>query len=747
MPEHNEDSYALQPLLTPVFGASMSRLIAQLANAQAGERVIILEPERGDGGVRRPAWAPTGWAAGEDLAGYDTGDTGPDPLPLIDFLAWTDAATAAAELQAGWDVLIGFPPQGGPQKEDPLGGFLRVIARMARAKARAFLLISQGLLSARSPQAVRQALLDAGAIRTLAVAPAGHRQIMQGLPISTNVGLVHLASLREPDYDSGRRRPATRVVRIPYGFSERSSFEVELPADAPWSFEALDPERAQQIDRWASRSNAVLLEEIAQLPRGSDPPHGSKLLHPRQITELGIDPQLEVDDSPGELRGRRHPVVVLQPGDLVARTIGEPHWTLITEEDLEGVLVAQKNKVTVIRPTAVTPRYLLSFLTSTAAARQLETLVAGSVIPRVPPTALRSLRVPMLEVTEDSLADRDPVRDFRMLSSRLGAELDERYRTAWDETSADRVSSALREATSDAAMASELLSQVTDPLTRARAFMPHPLARIIRVYQNLKKTGGHDPEVHARLLLFGETSVILLGTIGLAYCANYRNLGLDDEWTDRFPRGIALGTWLRAANASAEQARRTKDSLGGLATALSTNSPLNKTLDAFVAARNDVMHGAGPHSPIEYQMRISELEELLNDAVEQLAPLARSEWFVAERLTWSSRSKRFAAFGRSLKGDHPDFETWAEERTEPLDDSVIHMRLGGVELSLGGFCLLRACEQCLHEELYYPDKLRGSMVRLRSLDRGHQNEVPFDTTGLPPGLMDSDASAATRSGS
>jgi hypothetical protein len=387
--------------------------------------------------------------------------------------------------------------------------------------------------------------------------------------------------------------------------------------------------------------------------------------------------------------------------------------------------------VIVIRPEQVEPSFLLAFLRSDAAALQLELAEQGSTIPRVSPRALRELLVPA-GLSGDSLPHSDDViRQFRATSQSLADDLDARYRAAFDRSSSEEVNSALADATGEAAMALDLLRRTTDPLHRARQFLPHPLARTLRSYENNVR-GGSAQDVFNDLLRFGETAITMLGIVGMSFLSQ-RNLERDEsrEWHRGFARGgVALGTWLKAANAGARAARESDEPLGGLAAALATNSPLNRVLDEFLHERNEQAHGAGPRSPHEYELRILELQERLFIALDELAPLARSEWFVVSSLHWSSETGTFTLLGRLLMGDHPDFPRWEAERPAPVDNDVVFARLGDLDLSLAGFCQIRACPTCLNEELYYPDRVRGSMARVRSLDRGHQTELTLADLGL-----------------
>lgn len=47
-------------------------------------------------------------------------------------------------------------------------------------------------------------------------------------------------------------------------------------------------------------------------------------------------------------------------------------------------------------------------------------------------------------------------------------------------------------------------------------------------------------------------------------------------------------------------------------------------------------------------------------------------------------------------------------------------------LPLSHLCRLESCPTCGHDELYYPDRQKGTKVHLLSLDRGHELELPVD---------------------
>ena len=707
--ERNEQN--VLPLLAHLYGPSLGREAARMVQAGEDERIVILEAEPSS----PPGWLPAGTTT-EERGRYETEER--EPFPFIEFLRWQGAELTREALTCGWDVLVGVPPVS-RGRDDAFVRLLEVLAETANPGARAVLFLLPGPLVQRQAE-TRAGLLDRGSVRELFFTSRSG-QDRPGLPTGIPPVLVHW----RPGVTGGVTDVATDV-------EGRTGFSVTLDAEPPWTHAGLDPARAKRIARWAKQGSARPLRDLVSMPRGKAQGPGDRpVLHPQQIVEGGIDLSIEVSRQP-DRRKRPEPLIELQAGDLVGRTIGDPRWTVLSDNDVADGLCTYR-QVTVLRPTEIDPRYLLAFLRSDIAADQLSVATAGATIPRVPMSALRELLVPVLELDEAALDQADPIAGFRNLASGLAHQLETRYRAAFDLPQATDVTAALQEAHRDARMAEGLLRQVTSPVHQARQYLPHPLARTLRVLDNHRQA-NNQAEIYKDLLRFGETAIILLGGLGLAYMVA-EGEEVDSGWATALRRGgVSLGHWLGAANAAAVFARRQGHSLGGLARALSTNSPLNRTLSAFLRARQDDAHGAGPRSPFEYQQRVLELDEVLDDAIEELSPLSRSDWFVVEHLAWLPANGAFKLTGRSLKGDHPDFEHWEERRREPLEQQVVHVGLGDLALPLGAFCLLRPCSTCLHEELYYPDKVDGSMVRLRSLDRGHQARETVQETRLPDGV-------------
>lgn len=709
------DPTTLDTLFSFLYGPVIGRPLAELAAVQDDDRVIVVgSDERG----------PSGSAFVEDSMGIDTGLTRDgsseiaDPLPTVEMVQWGSGAQLANRLAGGWDVVVGFPPQGGPNGEELLTEFLQVLRDTARPGARAVLFVVSSLLSRVTPT-TRSALLKHGAVRSL-LFPSG--------PPPRSLRIESSARLTVAQWWPGQvDARSTHLTRLSQTGDIEGEFDASLVSDQGWSYEALDPQRAANLASWARRTGAVRLPELVSFPKGSKASETTlRPLSPRQITPAGIDLTIEGRpyDSPrdGALTG-------LLPGDIVGRTLGDPNWTAVREAD--GRQLGATRQAIVIRPVEIDTSVLLAFLRSDAAALQIQIAEQGSTIPRISQRALQELLVPTVLRRGVGAHSDDLIREFRSVSTTLADELSARYRSAFNGHKGESIVEALADASGEAEMALDLVRRVRDPLHRARQFLPHPLARLIRAYDSDLR-GGTAQDIYGDLLRFGETAITMLGIVGLAFIeTNVNESPALVEWRVALRKGgVSLGVWLASANAGAEHARRAGQPLGGVAAALATRSPLNQILDEFLAERNNNAHGSGPRSPMEFELRSVKLDELLQVALAELSPLARAEWFTVSTLRWSSQTRRFTAQGRSLAGDHPDFARWQSERDEPIESGVVIARFGDVDLSLDGYCQLRACPTCLNEELYYPDRLRGSMLRVRSLDRGHSTEVALADSGL-----------------
>jgi hypothetical protein len=709
------DEPALLHLLTHLYGSAAGRFIASSAIAQPGETVVIILPDA-------PYETPTGLAT-EERGAYVAWEPPADPFPTIQFCTWQGrhASFAPSEIEA-WDVVVG-PLPGGMGFSSTSSDLLATLTRTARPHARAYLFVPTGALARRQPD-VRDALASTGYISDLAFPVERPTVRKDGLGTSLSMAVVRWVA------DTSNTGDSTRVHAL--GAEHQRPFEVTLDPARPWSHGHLDPRLQQKISQWAQRGEAQPLSDLVEFPRPQVEASFGQILETWQITPRGIDLMVQAPERPRKQRQREQPprVVVLAEDDIIGRTMREPHWARVDKATAELGLAVVPNHVLVLRPKRVDSRLLAQFLSSDAAELQLAPHRQGDQFNRVNRQALGELLVPSLQVSPALLRDPDPLLEFERLSTELVEDLRQRRRQAFDHPDAAHVSPALSDALGDAEMAGELLRRVVDPVQRAREFLPHPLARLLRVYNNHQRTD--DPVAAYRTLLnFGETLTVLLGVVGLSYISHAQK-PLPRDWLEGFRQGgVSFGHWLDATRSGAETARRDGEALGGLAQALSSAGPLMQALEAFNSERNNSAHGHRPQTRRDFLERTDVLDEQLQIAIQELGALSRSQWFAIERLELDQTSQLFTMTGRALKGEHPDFDTWIEKRQQPLATGVVYARIGDLNLPLNNFCRLESCPTCGHDELYYPDRRRGNTVRLLSLDRGHRLEMPVGADSFP----------------
>lgn len=685
-----QDEYALQSLFTHLYG-ELGTTVARLADLSANERVAVL-----DGGDEQLRFVS------QPSSGQQGDDEPEDPLPSVEFVQATDLTAMRAA-----QVVVGLPPVGpGPALRRPVG----LVEDLAhdRLPTRAVLLLPASLLAHTKPD-LRAALLAAGSVEDVVIAQA---RSARGAPATINWAVVRVS------FAGRKSRAKTKVSSLSGEYSE--GFMRELDPETPWTLTYLDPDVEDRIDRWARRTNArPLMEMLADDVRDRESHDTSPPLRARAVKRSGLDLE-EVDHDAEE---KRRPTQVLRSGDVLGRTIGDdPMWCVVPDEaDGRRVVAGQLH---VLAPVGITPQLLVAFLNSDMSRLQLQRGASRlGAIPRVSAKELRELRVPDLPGLE-GLDPTGAVHELRAASSDLLEVLTGQVGGAFD-LGQDDLRNALVGAERDARLAAVMIRQVRDDGYRAQQTFPHPLARVIRqlrMRQDAQDARGSYDE----LIRLGETATIFLGVVmgSLLQQEGLECAELEQWRTSVSQGGVSLGHWQGLVRRGAEAARRSGRQLGGLASALRTNGPLEGAMESLLKQRNDDAHGAAPRTPFEHQSRLDELSPRLNDMLAELSALAHSQFFIVDKMEYAS-TRGFRLEGRDLRGDHPDFMPWARMSEQPLDTGIVHIDFGdgGRPLALHNYCRLIACTQCLREELYYPDRVKGDEIQMRSLERGHRTSA------------------------
>jgi hypothetical protein len=269
---------------------------------------------------------------------------------------------------------------------------------------------------------------------------------------------------------------------------------------------------------------------------------------------------------------------------------------------------------------------------------------------------------------------------------------------------------------------------------------PLPIAQTARRFQAANEDARRLAEVH----ILGQTLIITLGTIALAWC-NHRFLYPDGvrRWYEKVDRGpLSLGDWLEAARGGAALAWETGTPLAGLEFALGReDSRLLAELRAVVNLRNRFVHGVGT------TMRVAELADYpmhLGRALQEAAFLSKAQFVLVERSD-RQRGGGYRIEVWKVTGDnHILRRRPAFSSPEALYSRALYLlQEQGDDLDLTPFWLAREDEAVNGWEIFYLDKKAGDRYEYRSFLRPGDS-VPETELPAAPDWSDHGPGAAQR---
>jgi hypothetical protein len=250
---------------------------------------------------------------------------------------------------------------------------------------------------------------------------------------------------------------------------------------------------------------------------------------------------------------------------------------------------------------------------------------------------------------------------------------------------------------------------------------PYTIARIMRLVSS-----SSDPRERYELVLRAAEALSITLAIWGVTAARYQSSSTPQTsalMQSIGRRGASMGLWVDAAASLGKPQILDGAHCGEFISAFKAGkggSGLERDLRAFVEERNRWAHGAGPQTPNEFRDQLNAFEGLLRQSVSRCHFLCDRDWVCVTRSTFSPRDEHFWVTTRRLMGDHPDFEESSFHSRKPLGDSVCYLRWPTASLELSPLLVLKKCDTCRREELYYVDRIddrRGPV--LKSFDRGH----------------------------
>ena len=454
------------------------------------------------------------------------------------------------------------------------------------------------------------------------------------------------------------------------------------------------------------------------------------IIRGRDIDTQGVKlSELKTVDIPEDLKNPRY----ARSGDLLIQRIGSTPKACLATEDINDVLVS--DTVYLVRLGNDSHRlasYLVEFLNSSPGQALLQMDLKQSTIPTLSLKALRKLNVPIpedsvisllseLRQTESNFLDR--IKRTRELRTQL-----------FSITDAERVSSQLREISTQTQVLSGSLQQMDDLDFQIRNFYPFPIAypyRTLASYFTPSDLYKEQIRVAGNILAF-------LGSVGLLLAVHIQKdadlsiHGLSySRLREYWQGGINSGEWQSLSRDSAKAIRNDRQlavmqSFGSIWFKGNGDkeSEFAKGVGELVDKRNDFHHDRGPKIPDEFVQENEVLSQRLAQCLRSLSFVIGYPIRLVESMDepWGMAQKELRCL--QYVGDHPGL--WKENISVPEDMSISQGKLYMELTEDNWLCLyplisVHYCPMCKTRETYMLDIWNGSRGRalLKSFERGH----------------------------
>ena len=522
-----------------------------------------------------------------------------------------------------------------------------------------------------------------------------------------------------------------------------------IPAEASLSFELRAPSlqlRKSELEHLGRTAHIEDLFHVFKITNHTGEDHRASanelpVLEARDILNGAVD-----TSEPRKKRSVLGTDKLLQAGDVVMREFIGAQSIHVAELPAGFPAMVPGAGVIVLRPKASTTaddvRLISAYLQTPLAAHVARAFASGTAIPRLAPSAIRQMLVP--------LPDEDLIAALRALDD-ADVQFD-RWRTELRAARSSLFESPIRENRSAVLRAGRRLREIAsagtaleDIGTRVRSVYPLPIAfRWRTVDTSVADTEGYRSVLEAAEVLLVYAAVIGIVTAGAVGVRVPRLNQLREKLVTG--RGLDFGSW-----SSLLQEVRESRALGAKASEI----PIPELLDLWsddesTAAlqrlrdrRNDLAHLRGPSS--------HETEKAFLDAKADLLLLLSSAEFLSdyplrmiERTRWRARDETLEYQYRELRGDHGLVPLSTAFATHQLEEGALYVfpRVGR-PLRLSPIILRRACLECGVFSTFVIDRYdaRDKRPLFKALEHGHEMSIRDTVDDLRfVGLLSSDVS-------
>jgi type I restriction enzyme M protein len=518
---------------------------------------------------------------------------------------------------------------------------------------------------------------------------AGELQQGRGVP-EPDLDLRHTVSLplhEDPqEYLRTKVRPHTPDAWID---PERTRLGCEIPSalfyvpDFDGPFEPLQNFARLETDR-------VKLHRLASGDDAPAPPKHLTTPHLHSVESAVELPDAELDGSE---------LTPCSGGDLVGRF---GNWRLLPAGFGEAV-----TSLFVLHPVQGCGRVLCEWLNSRK---------ENGTFPRV--RDLLDTPVPVDLVTDTTVDDllEEVQEGRRALRAATEGILPNIF--SGSEALSEEIRTAIRFASHEARLASQLVRPFDDPIWRAESSYPFHMAALARRY----RVSTHPAERKDGLLKLGEGIARTLGVLVLSELIAHHN-GFTRSLRQQFRNGATFGTWLWLIDRFLEEVG-TASVVPELA-ALQERGTTRTLLEEIKDFRNHSQHAHGVRMSHEIDEDVQRLEPHVVSAISSVNWLSGIQWYWVERCEYLDESS-YRTVGLQLRGSHPSWEPFERSTTYPLrpDRIYVDSDLSGRPVDLWPLAMASLCPHCRTRELFLLNQVRDGQIVLRSLEE-HSLEIPY----------------------
>ncbi|MBF0641592.1 MULTISPECIES: N-6 DNA methylase [Pseudomonas] len=264
---------------------------------------------------------------------------------------------------------------------------------------------------------------------------------------------------------------------------------------------------------------------------------------------------------------------------------------------------------------------------------------------------------------------------------------------------------------------------------------PYPIAFAYRnMYADREWSAIYENQMKFGELILSFMVSVSLGLLNHHQKPHHLNLsGLASDLSEALKGGISPGHWQKLLHSSCLILREIPDC--PLSTQLAASwfkgrgNKLSEfgreTISALISKLNDKKHWRGPKGSHASKDAVTAHQEHIDRALLDIEFFSKWDFFINDKLDYSSNSEMFTCSASLLRGDHPCFEQVDIVSNTPLSVGDIYCKIGDHIISLSPFLLSTFSPSTQRTEIFSLDKKsKAGEYIMKSFDSGQTIHIP-----------------------